>query len=373
MISFPQRFFKYLSFTFLFLFSFSFAPAQLPENVIQNKKDSLVVGVAGSAPFYFTDEGSTVPQGISIEIWEKIAEEKNWNFKYKNFNSVSDALKSLKESKLDVVVGPITINSERVEHFRFSQPFYQSSLAIVYKKGGFSFWNLMKLLFSYRLLIAIAVFLIILTIVGTLLWLAERKASPDQFSSEPAKGIGTGMWLAIVTMSTTGYGDKAPITLAGRIIAGTWMIVSIISATSMVAGIASVLTLSNLQGNNINNIEQLNGKKVAVVSGSPSTEYLKEYNAKMVSVPNLKEAFAQLNGEKVDAIVYDRPQLLFYLKNHPDEDFAMSNAEYYQQGYGFAFGKDSNLTYDVNRSLLELSENQKIKEIIDEYLGVEVE
>ena len=364
--------FKQFSIFFLFLLSSLHFSAQTPLASIQSS-DTLIVGVAGSAPFYFTDEGSSVPQGISIEIWEKIADKKKWNFKYKNFNSVNEALKSLKEGSLDVVVGPVTINSDRVEHFRFSQPFYQSSLAIIYQKGGFSFWNLVKLLFSYRLLIAIAIFLIILTFVGTMLWLAERKASPDQFSSEPAKGIGTGMWLAIVTMSTTGYGDKAPITLAGRIIAGTWMIVSIISATSMVAGIASVLTFSNLQGNNINNIEQLNGKKVATISGSPSTVYLKAYNTKVINVPSLKAAFEKLNDKEVDAIVYDRPQLLYYLQNHADEDYAMSKAEYYRQGYGFAFPKNSTLTYEVNRSLLELSEDQEIKEIIDQYLGVDME
>jgi len=58
-------------------------------------------------------------------------------------------------------------------------------------------WDKVKPLFSFKLLIAVGIFLIILTIVGTLLWLAERKKSPDQFPSKPIDGIGTGMWLAI--------------------------------------------------------------------------------------------------------------------------------------------------------------------------------
>lgn len=355
----------------LILFSLlSFANAQ--QTVSQyNLKDTLRVGVAGSAPFYFTEQGSKVPEGVAVQIWEKIASQKNWNYRYKNFNSVNDALQSLQEGKLDIVVGPVTINSQRVEHFKFSQPFYQSSLAIAYKKGKFSIWSLVEMLFSYKLLIAIAIFLIILTFVGTMLWLAERKASPEQFPYEPAKGIGTGMWLAIVTMSTTGYGDKAPITLAGRIIAGTWMIVSIISATSMVAGIASVLTFSNLQGTTITNIEQLTGKKVATIAGSPSADYLKEYHTDVVSVNNLQTAFSKLKNKSVDAIVYDRPQLLYYLNNHDNEDFVIAKAEYYRQGYGFAFPKESTLTYEVNRSLLELSENQEITKIITDFLGDE--
>ena len=258
---------------------------------------------------------------------------------------------------------------KRLDHFRFSQPFYQSSLAIAYKEGQFSIWNVFKLLFSVKLLFAIGIFLIILAIVGTLLWLAERKASPDQFSAEAAKGIGTGMWLAIVTMSTTGYGDKAPVTLMGRIIAGTWMIVSIISATSMIAGIASVLTFSNFQSGDIKNIEQLNGKRVATISGSPSISFLKEYNIRINAVENLEEAIILLNNKQVDAIVYDRPQLMYYINNHKEEDLEIATAEYYQQGYGFAFPKDSKLIYNVNRTLLELAENQELAEITAEYLG----
>ncbi len=364
-----KKLFKNYISVFFLLFLSSFFNAQLTSEKISGQ--TLKVGTAGNAPFYFTENNSTKPEGISIEIWEQIAEEKDWNYEYESFNSVNEALESLKAGKLDVVVGPVSINSQRVEHFRFSQPFYQSSLAIAYQKGSFSIWNLVKMLFSYKLLIAIGIFLIILTIVGTLLWLAERKASPDQFPAEPAKGIGTGMWLAIVTMSTTGYGDKAPITLAGRIIAGTWMIVSIISATSMVAGIASVLTFSNFQGTTINNIEQLNGKKVATVSGSPSVDFLKEYNVNTVKVSNLADAMKKLNEKKVDAVVYDRPQLMYYLMNHEDEDFVLANAEYYKQGYGFAFPKESTLTYDVNRNLLEMAESGDLAAIVEKHLGKE--
>ena len=364
-----KKLFKNYISVFFLLFISSFFNSQLPSEKISGQ--TLRVGIAGNAPFYFTENNSTKPEGISIEIWEQIAEEKDWNYQYESFNSVNEALESLKAGKLDVVVGPVSINSQRVEHFRFSQPFYQSSLAIAYQKGSFSIWNLVKMLFSYKLLIAIGIFLIILTIVGTMLWLAERKASPDQFPAETAKGIGTGIWLAIVTMSTTGYGDKAPITLAGRIIAGTWMIVSIISATSMVAGIASVLTFSNFQGTTINNIEQLNGKKVATVSGSPSIDFLKEYNVNTVKVSNLSDAMKKLNEKKVDAVVYDRPQLMYYLMNHEDEDFVLANAEYYKQGYGFAFPKESTLTFDVNRNLLEMAESGDLAAIVEKHLGKE--
>ncbi len=360
---------RQLFYIFLILnFSFSFLNP-LSAQSLQQKTDSLRVGVAGTAPFVFMDKGNPAPQGISVNIWNQIASDLSWNYQYKSYKTVNLALDALKKGDLDLVVGPVTINSQRLNSFKFSQPFYQSSLAIAYKQGEFSIWNVFKLLFSFKLLIAIGIFLVILAIVGTFLWLAERKASPEQFSSEPAKGIGTGMWLAIVTMSTTGYGDKAPITLMGRIIAGTWMVVSIISATSMIAGIASVLTFSNFQSVDIKNIEQLNGKKVATISGSPSVTFLKEYNIRIKAVEDLNEAMKMLQNKQVDAIVYDRPQLMYYINNHKDEELEIATAEYYQQGYGFAFPKESDLIFDVNRTLLELAEAQEISQITEEYLG----
>lgn len=356
------HFYLFLILNFLFVNSIS-------AQITTPKTNSLRVGIAGTAPFVFTESGNPTPQGISVRIWDEIATNLDWSYQYQSYKSVNLALDALKKGDVDLVVGPITINSQRLNDFKFSQPFYQSSLAIAYKKGEFSLWNVFRLLFSFKLLIAIGIFLVILGIVGTFLWLAERKASPEQFSSEPAKGIGTGMWLAIVTMSTTGYGDKAPVTLMGRIIAGTWMVVSIISATSMIAGIASVLTFSNYQAVDIKNIEQLNGKKVATISGSPSVNFLKEYNIRIKPVATLANAVRMLNEEQVDAIVYDRPQLMHYINTHKDDDLEIATAEYYQQGYGFAFPKESNLIFQVNRKLLELAEDQQISEITEDYLG----
>jgi polar amino acid transport system substrate-binding protein len=329
-------------------------------------RDTLLVGVAGSQPFVFSN--SVGKKGIAVDIWEDLATKKQWIYSYHYFDKVETALSELSEGKVDVVVGPISITSSRLEHMRFSQPFYNSSLSIVSRSDKLTFWGKIKPFFSFKLLIAIAIFLFILAIVGSLLWIAERKHSPAQFPADPVNGIGNGMWLAVVTMSTVGYGDKAPVTLWGRIITGTWIIVSIIFATSMVAGIASTLTLNSLGKSTILNIEQLSNKKAATLAGSPSAVFLKENRAKVIDSNNLDEAMDKLKAEEVVAVVYDRPQLLHYLKQNQDEDLYLAKAEYFKQGYGFAFPINSTLVYEFNRALLELSENQETEKIINAYL-----
>lgn len=353
----------------LFIYTFLIICAQptLAQTQTQKQKtenDTLIIGVAGSEPFVFEEVG----KGIAVEIWDEIADKRSWNYKYVPFENVEDALHELNRGVVDVVVGPISITSNRMENMRFSQPFYNSSISILSLEVEKGFWQKVKPLFSTKLLIAIGIFLLILSIVGSLLWLAERKESPEQFPKGPLQGIGTGMWLAIVTMTTTGYGDKAPITLLGRIITGAWMVISIIFATSMVAGIASILTLSSLDSTTISTIEQLWGRKVATISGSTSEDFLNKSKVKIVGVSNLNEAIERLEKKEVEAVVFDRPQLLHYLKNNNTERYYISKAEYSKQGYGFAFRTNSELILSVNRTLLELAENQQTERIINYYI-----
>lgn len=331
---------------------------------------NLRVGIAGSSPFIIKRDNGQF-DGIALEIWQLLSAKAHWNSNFTYYNTVSEALDSLQKGKIDLVVGPLSITAERTKKVQFSQPFYQSSLSIMSRIEKKGILDRIAPFFSYRLLIAVFVFLFILGIVGTLIWLAERKASPEQFPPKPAAGIANGMWLAIVTMSTTGYGDRAPVTFWGRIIAGGWMVISIIFATTMVAGIASTLTLSGLETSTITNITQVSGKKVATVENSPAGDFVKKYNAREISVDKLQTAFQKLKDKEVVAIVYDRPQLLYFLKQHPDIDMQVGKEEYFKQGYGFAFPKNCRLVSKVNINLLNLSEQNRINAITNEWLGDE--
>lgn len=325
------------------------------------------VGLAGNAPFVIKDKNNY--SGIAVEIWELMANTAGWKYEFVPYNTVHEALDEMSSGKIDLVAGPVSITADRVTSMRFSQPYYQSSLTILSRLDQPGIWDRISPFFSIKLLIAVGVFLIILAIVGTLIWLAERNKSPEQFPHDPAPGIANGMWLAIVTMSTTGYGDRAPITFWGRIIAGSWMIVSIIFATSMVAGIASTLTLTGMGNKTINSLEELSGKKAATVNGSPAEEFLSAYPIEEVVVENLDEAYKKLKNKTVDAVVYDRPQLLYYLKKNKDRQVQVSNAEYYKQGYGFAFPLQTKINHPVNVLLLQLSEENKIDRIIQYWLN----
>jgi len=70
--------------------------------------------------------------------------------------------------------------------------------------------------------VLLGVFIVLLS-AGSLAYLLERHAQPENFGSIPAA-----LWWAIVTLTTTGYGDAVPQTVAGRMLAGVVMVCGIL-------------------------------------------------------------------------------------------------------------------------------------------------
>ena len=66
-----------------------------------------------------------------------------------------------------------------------------------------------------ELLTTVGVLVVLLLLTSSLIYFAETDAQPDKFSSIPAA-----MWWGIITLTTVGYGDVAPVTNAGRLLAG---------------------------------------------------------------------------------------------------------------------------------------------------------
>lgn len=66
-----------------------------------------------------------------------------------------------------------------------------------------------------ELLGVVSVVAALLVLASSLMYYIEQSAQPDKFSSIPAT-----MWWSIITVTTVGYGDVAPVTPGGRLLAG---------------------------------------------------------------------------------------------------------------------------------------------------------
>ena len=85
------------------------------------------------------------------------------------------------------------------------------------------------------------VLLLTVTISGSLMFMLEGDDQPYVFTSIPA-----GMWWAIETLTTVGYGDMVPATVAGRILGGAVSIIGI-GTLALFSGLITVGFLDQLK------------------------------------------------------------------------------------------------------------------------------
>jgi polar amino acid transport system substrate-binding protein len=228
----------------------------------------LLVGTRVVPPFVVRGAAGGL-EGISIDLWKLIAADLGRTYELREME-LEDMLAAVQAGTLDAAVGALTVTPEREEVLDFSHPFYSTGLAIAVRHADPEPWDWLKPMFSLQFLKALTALVAVLLAVGTLIWLLERRRNPEQFGGRLHHGLGAGLWWSAVTMTTVGYGDKAPVTAAGRLVAIVWMFVAVITISGFTAGIASVFTVNQL-GGSIRGPDDLPGKRIGTVYSSTST------------------------------------------------------------------------------------------------------
>ncbi len=102
----------------------------------------------------------------------------------------------------------------------FTHSFFASNATIAASQVS-SFDKFMTFLAGFSnlgFLSGLMLLLFIIFLFGILGWIFERKANPAAFRTG-RKGLWDGIWWSAVTLTTVGYGGKAPVTRLGKITA----------------------------------------------------------------------------------------------------------------------------------------------------------
>ncbi len=331
------------------------------------ESNKLLVGTKVAPPFAMKDKQGNW-EGISIDLWKLIANRLDIKYEFLEFD-LKTLLKNVEKKDIDIAIAAITITSERERKFDFTHSYYTTGLSIATLKPGEQSWvQVIKRFFSYKFLFIIFFLVFILFIIGTIEWLAEKKKNPESFNPNPIKGIASGMWWAAVTMTTVGYGDMTPKTLAGRLIALFWMFTSFFLVSYFVASVASTITV-NKMNQFISQPEDLSRGKVATIQGSVSDTYLKNIKIYPYYYDSLEKALIAIKEKKVDATVYDAPLLQYTIKKNLADEITMLSSVFEIQSYGIALPENSKLRETINRVLLEILHSKEWESIKYRYLG----
>ncbi|WP_107667286.1 transporter substrate-binding domain-containing protein [Cyanothece sp. BG0011] len=357
--------FRLLWFNFFLVFSCLFSNVVLAQTESIPNETTLKVGVVGSPPFAKYDEQTF--EGISVELWQEIAEINNLQYQLIAQPGVKVGIDQIVAGELDILIGPISITAERFQKVAFTQPYFDAQIGLLVSGEKRSVWSRIRPIFQIAVISSVGGLFFILFIVGNLIWLAESRRNPEQFPKHYIRGVGNGMWFALVTLTTVGYGDKAPVTKMGKAITSLWMLITMVAASSLTAGIATVMTLllSAEATEQFTQPEDIQTKQIAVISGTTGEQWAQTYEARILPSPNLDQAVERLKSGQAQGVLFDVPALKYYLYQHPEAPFKIADVSIALEDYGFVLPLDNNLIRELNIAIVELKQSGRLEEIID--------
>jgi len=326
----------------------------------------LVIATKDAPPFAMQDENGTW-SGISISLWGALAEELELTYRFEQA-SLADMIDGVADGRFDASIAAMTITPAREALVDFTHPFYTTGFGIAVRDDDNDWLGMAIRLLSLDFLKAIGLLSLLLAAVGLCFWLAERRHNAEEFHPEPVRGLGDGFWFSAVTMTTVGYGDMAPRTLAGRMVALVWMFTAILITSTFTGMIASSLTADRLR-TSVQASSDLVEVATGTVVGSSSDEWLSAHGIGFEGFPDTRTGLDMLAAGNIEAFVYDRPLLRWLVRRDTDAGLHLTTVEFGRQDYGIALPEGSALRERLNRALLALLNSDQWSGLLGRYLG----
>jgi polar amino acid transport system substrate-binding protein len=328
---------------------------------------ALKVGAIVSPPL-FMKKADNQWEGFSADLLQAVAQRMGVPFEFFEFKSLESMLDALEKNEIDAV--PSLAVQDRFETtMDFSQSYLKSGLSIAVPSEGVEYrWiKVIESIFSAYILKAIGLLLLMSLIFGIIIWLFERQRNSEMFGDGYIRGIGHGIWWAIVTMTTVGYGDKAPKTMGGRIFALFWMIISIVFIAGFTASITTQLTVSELRGK-VRGFNDLYDARVGCFAESQGFDFLRKKGVAAIPFKNIQEGLLAVADHTIDAFVHDEKILNFNIKREFPGRVQVVGGTFDEYFVSIALQQDSPLREPINIALLELMQTESWTELLNRYI-----
>lgn len=323
------------------------------------KRTKIKVGISTIPPLVIKEKDRYT--GFEIDMWEKIASKLKIDTEYIEYD-FKNIINAVRNREVDLVIAGITRTSRREKFVDFSFYTLDSSLSILILKHKklflktlreFFLRNYKKILF-FLLLLASLIF-----ILSGILWLLETRGGSSIFAT-PKKDFFESVFFIISAMTNSGFsGNLLLVNLWGRTLLLFSMISGVFLFGVFVASLSSMITFTRIKYY-INSYKDLIGKKIATKECTISADELKKVDAELITVKKIEDACDMLKKNKVDAVVFDTPAILYYVKNSKSDNFVVINDDKFSdRTYGFAFPNGSELKDKVNIEILALHESDE--------------
>ena len=305
-------------------------------------------------------------EGISISLLAAIADRVHFRYELVE-TDLPGMVDDVAAGRLDASLAAMSVTDAREKVVDFSNPYYHSGLGVaVAAEQRATLGVIVKALGSRAFLATIGALTVLLFIVGALAWLAERRRNAREFEPTPARGLFSGFWWAAVTMTTTGYGDKTPITVAGRLLGIAWMFSAVILTSLVTAQLSATLTAERIVSR-VTTVADLARVRVGNVEASASLEALRALGVRPLSYPDVTSGLAALTAGDIDAFVHDEA-ILVWLRDSV-EGITIAPLRFAPEDYAVVLPQGSPYREALNQALLEVLASDEWPVVLRYFLG----
>jgi polar amino acid transport system substrate-binding protein len=328
---------------------------------------TLRVGTKVVAPFVVKQADGSLG-GLSVDLWREIAARRGFTTEWIELE-IEEMLEGVASGQLDAGIAALSVTPEREEFLDFTHSYFTSGLGIAVKQGGAnSFLMGLAALMTPGFWLAVGSLALVLLLVGIAAWLAERKKNPEEFGGNAIQGIGNGFWFSAVTMTTVGYGDKAPKSTPGRFVSLIWMFASIIVISTFTGTIASSITAASLQGD-VQGPDDLKRARIGTVGGTASQAALRDRGVGARAFDSMEAGLEAVAAGEIQAFVHDAPLLAHRISEDWSGELLVLDAKFDFKPYAIALPERSGLREAFNLTLLEVINTAAWKQNVRQWVG----
>ena len=330
------------------------------------------VGYVGSPPFVSSHKPTS--DGFAIDLWVFIADHLGFN----NYTMIdagqnyNHALQELSEGQYDILIGNISVSSQRERLVDFSVPFLLNKTSLVVPDSaatGAGFLTvLMRLIFSQFGLLFLGIFVMIGVIAvaygysQSKIYAAKGQSITDQ--------IQTSLWVTSLALL---LGDMSydPENKRGRLILVLACALGIIFLSLIGAACTTSLLRSQQAIDEHYTIHKLKNKKIIVEKGSIQVTYMRDIGAVPVEVDHIDQGFELLKEKPNEYVGFalDNGLAQYYLSRNADADLKIAPTFLGADLFAFAFPHGSPFKETVNGGVLYAAEESATEHLCQSYIS----
>ena len=346
---------------------------------------AITVGIPNNFEPFIMQHGDSYT-GFTIELFQEIAEEIGLKYRFKEYNTTQDVINAVTNKEISIGFGGVPVELKLERLLDYSIPYFESGYQVVIpepKKEFINFElfeNIASSIVSTGFLKGLSVLLILMFIASNIVWFSERKHNSAMFPDNYFLGIWESFWWSAVTLTTVGYGDKTPSGFVGRSVALLWMFSGIFLVSFFTASVTSSMTVNKVN-KQVFSVQDLRGKQVGTVKGSPSAKLLKKVGARVFEFNTIDRTCEAVRRRLLVAAVYDAPSLRYIinlqnqkLNEEPNKAKLQLIGDIFNKHFfAFCFQENSDIAIkeNVNRALLRLIENGRYDDIYQRWFGTD--